>query len=187
MTSLVLIKHSMPDVKADIPSKQWTLSDEGRERSVKLAGYLKQYKARCIYTSLEPKAIQTGEVVSNQLNLPHKTVRDVHENDRTHMKYLPRNEYETIFKEYFANPSKRIVGNETAEDAAKRFDKAVKKVMKEDKERDIILITHGTVMSLFVNEDNDVDVFNLWNSLQLPSIIELSMPDFQIRKIVEEI
>ncbi|HET7579240.1 MAG TPA: histidine phosphatase family protein [Bacillales bacterium] len=186
MSSLVLIKHAMPDIRDDVPSQQWLLSEKGKKSSMELARHLKKYKTRRIYTSDEPKAAETGKIVANQLDLPHQSIKDVHENDRSGLKYLPREDYEKLFKKFFTNPSHRIIGKETAKEAATRFDAAVKEIVKKAEE-DIILVTHGTVMSLFVNRYNDIDIFQLWNSLQCPSIIELSVPSFKITGIVEEI
>jgi broad specificity phosphatase PhoE len=188
MKKLVLIKHALPDIEKGVPSKKWKLSAKGKDKSRTLSKYIKKYDVACIYTSDEQKAIDTGKVICKELNLQLRVHKNLHENDRTGLKYLAREEYENIFRSFFDNPETRIVGNETANDAKDRFAGAVANIIEsDDTGKDIVIVAHGTVMSLFASCYNDIDVFSFWNSLDLPSIVELAIPGYKIINVVNTV
>lgn len=68
MARLLLVKHALPDIQPDVPSKRWLSGDEGRKQSLLLAEHLRPYSPGVVITSEEPKAAETGEIVSKALN-----------------------------------------------------------------------------------------------------------------------
>ncbi len=69
MKYLILVKHSLPSIVEDKPAREWNLSNEGRMRSQTLAEKLAPYQPEVIISSIEPKAVQTAEVVAHLLGL----------------------------------------------------------------------------------------------------------------------
>ena len=178
----------MPNIDGNIPSKEWLLSEEGKIKSKSLANYIKGYNVKHIYTSDEQKAIATGEVICKELNLALKTHKNLHENDRTGLNYLTHDKYDEIFKSFFDNPFNNVVGNETAKGAQRRFIEATTDIVENNEaEEDIVIVAHGTVISLFVSNFNKIDTFPLWQSLGLPSLIELTIPDYKIINVIKAI
>ena len=70
MSTVILIKHSLPQIDPDIPARQWVLSAKGERRCLPLAEKLNGYQPDIIITSDEPKAVTTGQRVAEHLAIP---------------------------------------------------------------------------------------------------------------------
>jgi hypothetical protein len=46
------------------------------------------------------------------------------------------------------------------------------------------MVSHGTVISLFVAECARIDPYDLWRKLELPSYVVLSLPELQLLDVV---
>ena len=57
---------------------------------------------------------------------------------------------------------------------------AVGDCLREVNRRDVIVVCHGTVISLFVAEQESTDPLLLWAKLGLPSFVVLSRPDLRL-------
>jgi 2,3-bisphosphoglycerate-dependent phosphoglycerate mutase len=189
MRKLVLIKHAMPILSAHVPSNQWALSDEGKEKAKVLSNYVKEYETSRLFSSTEPKAIETAQIVGNQLNREVIVRDNLHEHLRsTKRKIYPTDEFHHIIRKFFKYPDVLIFGEETANIAKRRFLNAVDNVIKEaPSDEDVVIITHGTVMTLFISHYNEVNEFDVWRSFGLPSIVELSLDDFSLIRFINEI
>jgi broad specificity phosphatase PhoE len=62
-THVILVKHSSPEIVENIPARRWNLSDEGKIRAQKLADKLVKYHPDVIFSSDEPKAQQTDDII----------------------------------------------------------------------------------------------------------------------------
>ena len=107
----------------------------------------------------------------------------LHEHDRSDVRFLDRDEFEKRVAEFFAKPSQKVFGAKSADEAHDRFAHAINGVIEKHGNRTIIVVAHGTVISLFVSRLANLDPFSLWKSLDLPSYIVLSLPDFGLLKI----
>ena len=47
---------------------------------------------------------------------------------------------------------------------------------------DLIVVSHGTVMTLFVAEATGVDPFAFWKKLEMPCAVTLSVPELHFRE-----
>jgi 2,3-bisphosphoglycerate-dependent phosphoglycerate mutase len=186
VSKLVLIKHAMPILSGTMPSNEWILSDDGKEKSKRLAEYLKDYQMTNIYCSTEPKAIETASIAGDILEKEVVVTEQIHEHERTsNRKIFPIAEFHEKMRKFFRYPDVLIFGDETATIAKQRYLKAVQSIVDNEQDgNDIVIISHGTVMTLFVSHYNEVNQFDLWDSLGLPSIIELSLEDFSLQKVI---
>ena len=50
--------------------------------------------------------------------------------------------------------------------------------------RNLAVVAHGTVISLYVARKTGADPFTLWKRLDTPSYIVIDLPEFQIVKVV---
>lgn len=187
MMHLILVKHSIPDIVETLPAKTWKLSKSGRERCSLLAEKLRPYAPGFIFTSTEPKATETGQIVAEILNLPCQTMPDLQEHDRTGEPYRSRTEFEQLVRRFFVAPDTLVFGNETANVARDRFAGAIQACIEPQPEQDVVAVAHGTVITLFVAQHNEIDVFDLWNRLTMPSYVVLSLPDFRLVEVVETV
>jgi len=185
LNKLILVKHSLPEIVSTIPAKEWRLSQTGQIRCKALAEKLAPFSPDMIISSTEPKAIETAQVVANQLNKPFDTFKDLHEHDRTGVGLLDKTQFEINVNGFFENPDKLIFGRETANQALARFSNALTSVQFEHQNKNIVVVAHGTVITLFVNQFNAIEMFSFWRKLDLPSFIVLSLPQYKLVKIME--
>ena len=82
MPKLILVKHSLSEIRSDVPAAEWVLSPEGRERARALAQRLAPHDLRLIGASQEPKAQQTAVIVSEKLGKPFQIFEGIHEHVR---------------------------------------------------------------------------------------------------------
>ncbi len=172
---LILVKHSLPKVVEGLPAREWKLSDEGRVRAQRLAKQLSCYQPEGIVSSVEPKAIETADIVANSLRLVYQVMDGLHEHDRSKTLYLSSDEFQSTICEFFEKPDMLVFGSETANQSHERFSQALHSVLNSQKDKTIVVVTHGTVISLFVSRLIGVSDFLLWRELGLPSFVVIDM------------
>ena len=184
MSSVVLVKHSLPTVVESVPAPSWRLSPAGAARCVALAERLRPFDARAIASSIEPKAVETATLVGQELGLPVDIVEGLHEHDRRDTKLLGDTEYAAAIAALFARPRELAFGRETAAAALARFDAAVMgRLAALPAADDVIVVSHGTVISLFVAAHSGTDGLGLWKALGLPSFVVLDRSTFRLERI----
>lgn len=184
----MLVKHAMPQVDVETPAHQWRLRPEGVAGANAVADRLRSahYRPTKIVASLEPKATETGSIIAKRLRLPFATVEGLHEHDRRAAGFLRADVFASRMRDLFANPDAVVFGNESGSAALARYAKAVDQVVSEES-GDVVVVSHGTVMSLFVASRAHVDASELWARLGLPSYVSLELPNHRIVEIVAAI
>jgi broad specificity phosphatase PhoE len=182
MKLLILVKHSLPEIVEALPARKWTLSEDGRSRARKLAERLLPYKPDIIVSSVEPKARETASILAERLGLVVHSVEGLHEHDRSSTPYHSRKDFQQLVQDFFRNPDRLVFGRETAAQALVRFQEAVESVRKSYQDKIVVIVSHGTVISLFVSWLTSCDGYVLWQELGLPSFAVL---DMQPRKILK--
>ncbi len=181
---LILVKHSLPEIDPGRPAAQWQLCEEGRKRCQPLAKALADYNPGRIFTSHEPKAIETGQIVAAQLGLTSFSADNLHEHRRLSAAFTGKPEFEANVARFFAEPEQLVFGEETASQATNRFTKAVQQLVDLYPQETLILVSHGTVISLFYQTVRGENPYPLWQKLGLPSFLAFSLPDYALTEIV---
>lgn len=174
-TFLILVKHSLPEIQESLPAREWHLSEEGRIRAGLLAERLLAYQPDVIVSSIEPKAVETAEIVADKLKLGLQVVDGLHEHDRSASPYLSKADFEDSVRKFFADPAQLVFGNETADEAHARFAQAVQSVLGSHPDKSILIVAHGTVIALFVSRVAGLSSLSLWRELGLPSFLVIDM------------
>jgi probable phosphoglycerate mutase len=172
---LIFVKHSVPEIQADRPANTWKLSEEGRLGAQHLAEHLKSFDPEVILSSQEPKANETAEILAHRLRLDLKIMPDLHEHDRSNVPYLPHEAFQASIQDFFQKPDELVFGRETANQVYTRFYRAVHAILSEHQDKTIVLVTHGTVIALFVSRLTGSSDLELWNRLRLPSFVALDL------------
>jgi broad specificity phosphatase PhoE len=180
MARLVLIKHAPPQIDDGVASHRWVLSEAGRERCDSLASRLADQGVTQLYASLEPKALETAALVAVRLGLDVRPRRDLHENDRTGLGFLPMDELRARIRRFFDEPSVLVIGTETAEAAGRRFEAAVRALLAEAGDQTAAVVAHGTVLTTLVARYNPVEAFAFWDLLTVPSLVVLDGASFKL-------
>ncbi len=187
MGRLYLIKHAMPVKQAERPSREWVLGEEGRAAAARLAGRLAGEGIVRFVCSREPKARETGAIMAGALGVPCEEAEGLHEQEREGAPFFADPaEFDAAMRELFARPGERVFGRETGDEAAARYAAALERVIGGvDGDGGLAVVSHGTVMTLFIARHDRVDAFELWRSLGLPSSAVLSLPGLRLVEIIQ--
>jgi len=172
---LILVKHSVPEIVESLPAREWKLSELGRARAERLADLLRQYQPEVIVSSKEPKATETAEIIAGIHQIESRVAEDLHEHDRSNIPFLAHDKFQASVREFFQKPKELVFGKETADQAHARFYGSVHSVLNEHTDKTVVIVTHGTVISLFVSRLTGRSGFELWHMLGLPSFIALDL------------
>lgn len=184
---LVLVKHAMPVLAPSVPARQWLLGDDGRRQSHALARSLAHVRSTLVLSSVEPKAKATAEIVAADLGRTARVVPGLHEHERDNVGWLGDDELTRAAERFFANPDRVVFGLESASAARHRFAGAVDGLLADHPDQNLIVVAHGTVISLFTAERAGMDAFGLWRRLTCPSYVILARPDFRLLDVVERV
>ena len=187
VSQLILVKHSLPKIRPDIPAHQWRLSTLGRRLCYQLADHISPYQPDVICSSPEPKALESAQIISNKLGTPSYCFPALHEHKRYGAPFSNQDIFKTSIKELFKHPQDVVYGEESAHDALRRFSGQIDHLLKLFPEKNLLVVSHGTVISLYVASSNQIDAFDLWGSLGLPSYVVLSLPGGNLEYICESI
>jgi len=179
MPKLILIKHALPIIIPEKPANTWLLSEEGQKATGTFALTLKQHHPQHIFSSPEPKALETALTLTNILKIPFQIVDDLHEHQRTNEPYdQDHAQFIAKVKYFFENPEKLVYGEETATQARARFHVGLLGAWRKHRHDNIAVVTHGTVISLFVSHViPNTAPFEVWNCLKMPDAVVLETDD----------
>jgi broad specificity phosphatase PhoE len=188
MRYLVFIRHSQSQPEAGVPAREWRLTAEGRRRCIPLAVQLTPYNLDVIVTSTEPKSIETGKLAAQKLAIPCQTAENLHEQERETAPYFDtKAEFLATVNAVLSKPAELVFGEETGRDAQKRFAGAVESVINAYPRDNIAIVTHGTVLSLFVSQLTGKEIYTFWLGLGMPAIVAFSYPAMKLLAQVNEI
>ncbi|MCC7452153.1 MAG: histidine phosphatase family protein [Anaerolineae bacterium] len=185
---LILVRHSETKLVPGVTASQWALSETGQARCRILAERLADYQPSIIMTSTEPKAIQTGQLVRDILDVSLITAANLHEHDRANTNtILGKAVFEVTIARFFDNPHTLIYGRDTADEAYTRFNRAVEDVIRRYPQGNLVIVTHATVLTLFVSRRAGIAPFPFWQRLGMPAFAVFDLPDLKLRTLVEKI
>lgn len=184
MRKLVLIRHSESQPKEALPPAQWTLSPAGRRRCRPLAQWLAPYDPVIILSSHERKATETARRTGTLLEKPHRAVDGLGEHNRSNEPYHDQDTFLKLVEALLTHPEKEVFGNETGAEALARFEAAIGRVVEEQTRGNVAVVTHGTVLSLFVAAHSDRKPFPFWQQLRQPALVVFSLPEMRLLEVV---
>jgi broad specificity phosphatase PhoE len=185
---VVLVKHALPELRAGVAPRHWTLGTRGEAGARRLATVLRQFGAFRLEHSPEPKASRTAELIAIELGLERHERPGLEEIDRPASPILSRAEHTAHNARLFAAPSLAVVGNESAERALARFELALAAAVSDTAAHEhLVVITHGTVIALLVAAHNAVDGSTLWQRLECPSFVTLLADGYRLCEVCDAI
>jgi broad specificity phosphatase PhoE len=85
-------------------------------------------------------------------------------------------------------PDEVVFGEESAAAARDRVTAAITHLLATTSpDQTLAVVTHGTVLALYVAAVTGLDVVDLWRRLGLPAYVTLSRPDLRLIEVVETI
>jgi len=205
MSRLILVKHASPVVDPTISSKKWVLSDAGKIACVTLAARLKGFEPTRIFTSTELKAIETGQLLGEALNIQSTSTEGLHEHDRSNVPHLRTGDFLSSVANFFKQPDRLVLGMETATGATDRIEHAVSHLVTPAKlvspahlispsdlvspsdDTCTVVVTHGTVLALLAHRKLGLESFALFRAMKLPSYLVVNLPDWTLVERVDQL
>lgn len=171
----LILRHAETVKDSNVHPKDWLLTPDAL---TKISEYISTGKfdtVTKIVSSTESKAIATGKPISEYLKLPIIEMEEFVEVKRekkflTDAKFLDQKKRELTNLDTVENDT------ESANEALKRFESGIAKLESENSSENILIITHGTMMSLYLakQENNLQDVFTKWSKLQFCELVNLN-------------
>lgn len=151
----------MPNVERGVASRLWGLSAASREDCVLLAHALRS-PVSAIWTSDEPKARETAEVIGLRLGIEVQVDHAFAEADRPEI-------WDRDYREVAAAYLRGVVepGWEARETVIRRFSGGVARAAS-GAEGAVVVVNHGLAMTLWLSTKTELDVEPWWRALTLP-------------------
>lgn len=172
---LILVRHSISAVDISRPPAEWPLSEAGLRAVGALADTLGDRDISAIFSSEEPKAAETAGQLARLLECDWSTAPGLHEHERERMDWHGEEAWYALLREFFNNPDDVVFGLESARRALDRFSEAADCVLQEvdGDPGPVAIVSHGTVISLFVARQLGIDPYSIWRKLNMPDYVEL--------------
>jgi broad specificity phosphatase PhoE len=169
---IVFVRHAQPKIEDGVPSAEWSLTPEGAAAARALGERLRGFGLASIVCSPEPKAIQTAEAIALALQLPVAVDDGFAEHARRTAGLLSRAGFEEKIAALFDNPSVPVFGEETADACFARFEASVGRLS-----GDALVVTHGTILSIYLSRICGFAPMPFWRALALPAAMVLTGRD----------
>lgn len=174
MTKLFLIRHGQTTWNLESRaqgSKNIGLSDKGREQAEFLAKRMKNYKIDCIYSSDLDRAYETAKAIGKETNISVKKVDGLREMSFGKWEGLTNEEIITNYNEHYtiwrSKPHEvQIPNGEKLIDVQSRALKAVNSIIDENKNKNIVIVSHGVAIKSILLGIMDIDLSNFYKIKQ---------------------
>ncbi len=187
MPKLILIKHASPQLTEGQPPEKWPLSEAGKAKCKPLAEALSAYMPLKFFSSEESKAVETAAEITKQLGSSYQTFAGLEEQDRSNVPVMQTRDFISLIELFFRKPNELVLGKETASTALSRMRSAIDELLTENPNDDLAIVSHGTVIALFIAHYTNKNGFQLWRQMTLPSFAVLSVPDFNLIEMTEKL
>lgn len=180
MGDLILIKHAPPEITPGVSSHRWVLSEEGRRRCEWVADLCRSSRVKRLFSSLEPKALETAARAATAMDVPVIPLEGLEENDRSGLGFSAPEALEARIAGFFSAAEAVVLGRESASMVRARFETAIARAIESAGQETVAVVSHGTAISAFVAAHNALDPMALWRSLTLPGAVRLNPETFQL-------
>ncbi len=177
--TVVLVRHSIPEVDTELPASEWSLSSEGIGRCEASASELERFLPAVMFSSPETKAVETARYIGSHLGIGFSIRENLREHRRPSV-FLPQSEFQENIRRFFESPDSTVYGSESSNDVARRIEYEIQRALADHPNGNILMVTHGTAMTSFASRHTDADAYSLWQSLDLPAYIAFGLPSFDI-------
>jgi broad specificity phosphatase PhoE len=164
---------------------------KGRHSVRGLAQALAPFWPAVLVSSREAKAAETVALLARELGARYTTAPGLQEQASASVGWVSDQEYEAGIAALFARPAEAVFGDESADQAYERFRAAVTGVLDQHPDENVVLVTHGTVMTLLITRAQPAqagqDPLAFWKRLGLPSLAVLNQPDWLLEQLIEKV
>jgi broad specificity phosphatase PhoE len=110
------------------------------------------------------------------------------EHARSSVGWLSEGEYRTGLAKLYEEPASVVFGDESADQARARFTVALDGLLAEHPDENVVVVTHGTVMTLTIQHTTPgIAPMEFWQRLGLPSAAILNRPNLVLERLIEKV
>jgi len=147
--SLYFLRHAETTIDSSLPAHEWSISHNGLQRARELAKSDVFGKIEGIVHSSEKKARQTADVFAEELAVDIYEIPELCELQRPHGGLLSNQEYRSLVRETLTDCDHTVPGWESGANALRRFVEGVKRINIMFYSRNILVVSHGLVLTLY--------------------------------------
>lgn len=167
-TELIMVRHAKVEYTPD--DKERALSKEGIEQRDNVLKILKSKEIDVIYSSPFIRAIDTIKPYAEFRNLKIKIVDDLRER-KVSDHFI--DDFETFAIKQWENYDYKLEYGESLREVKERAIKAIEEIVRDNKDKRIVVGTHGTFLGVLLNHYEKKCDYKFWKKLQMPAIISI--------------
>ncbi len=172
-TSIYMVRHAESPFKFG-EEKTRGLSKEGEMDAKKVTKILNNKKIDLIVSSTYTRAIQTVQELAVYKGLNVREYEELRERPIKGLDYkLSEEELTEAIRLSFENKEYCLQGGESTYMAQKRSIPIIMKLLKDYQEKNIVIGTHGNIMTIIMNYFENSYGYDFWKSTSKPDIYRL--------------
>ncbi len=179
---LYFITHPSVNIDPNIPVNKWSISEEGWKQVRNLSDEPFWKEVDVIFASTEQKANKAAEYWSRKFNIPLTIVDGIEEIDRSSTGFLSEDFWKVV-DEFYAEPSERVRGWESANECLKRMISTIDNITKNNQGKNIAIVSHGAVENLYACHIKGITPSHITGQTKIGSWFVL---DLNTRKIISD-
>lgn len=177
ITNLFMVRHAESPFVFD-EERTRGLSADGELEAKKVAKIMTTEKVDVIVSSPFARSIQTIEEFAKIRNLEIKLYEEPKERSIKGNYKLPWEEVETAIEKSFIDKDSCLPGGETTRQAQERAIPVITQLLTEHKGKNIVVGTHGNIMTIILNYFDNQYGYTFWKSTSKPDIYKLVFDEF---------
>lgn len=179
MEKIYLVRHC----KADGQQPKAQLTEEGRQQAQDLIPFFEEYPIDLIMSSTYDRAVQTAEPIAASRDLP------IHEEKRLTERVfstLKVDDWLTWMQRGFVEMDLEFEGGESGRAAQARIVEVMNELIERPEEAAVV-VSHGNLISMFLQTINDQFSFEDWQKMTNPDVFLITRDEatkeFQYERI----
>ncbi|XUX06054.1 histidine phosphatase family protein [Sporosarcina sp. UB5] len=169
MKNIYIVRHC----EAEGQSSDAQLTEQGFKQALQLSSFFSNIKVDRIISSPYERAIQSIHPLAEQLNIEIEI--DGKLTERV-LSTITISDWKDKLRTTFEDVELKFEGGESSQEAKERIVAVVEEVFN-DVSKNTIIVTHGNLMSLLLNNYNKSFGFDGWQNLTNPDIYVLKVND----------
>jgi 2,3-bisphosphoglycerate-dependent phosphoglycerate mutase len=166
MASLYLIRHAHAQMVGSA-AEHWPLSEKGRREAGTLARQDFWREVDTIFSSPEPKALQTARPAARRWDIPLKVTDCLQELRRPRL--IPN--YEKVIARLFTEPETSIANLESAGQVAERAAHCIEALVTTHPEQTLAVVSHGLILTIFLARlEGRWPTVDEWHAIPSPGV-----------------
>lgn len=167
-TELIMVRHAKVEYTPD--DKERALSKEGEEQRNEVLKILMNKEIDIIYSSPYIRAIDTIKPYAEYKNLEIQIVDDLRER-KVSDHFI--DDFETFAIKQWEDYDYKLEYGESLREVQERAIKAIEEIIKHNKDKKIVVGTHGTFLGILLNHYEKKCDYKFWKNLKMPAIISI--------------